>query len=52
MADQRNSTREDEPRDRTSVDEEQVRGGFDEGDEFEEDEEDTDDEEDEESTTF
>jgi hypothetical protein len=51
MADQWKSTREDEQPNRPGT-EEQVRGGFDEGDEFEDDEEDLDEEEDDESTTF
>ena len=52
MADQWKSTREDEQPNRPGT-EEQVRGGFDEGDEFEDDEaEDLDEEEDEEGTTF
>jgi hypothetical protein len=52
MADQRKSTPQDEQRD-PKVNEEQVRGGFDESEEFEDDEEDLDEEEDdEESTTF
>lgn len=50
MADQKNR-HPSEPQD-DRIDEEQIRGIVDEGDEFEGDEEDLDDEEDEESTTF